>query len=175
MNKCICVVLVLSCLLLTGCPIGFSALPAATTKNVTPSDLAGLWQYEIYPRHWRGVPTNDGIVTIELKKNGTFEQIVRRKGDSEPLTHTGKWAVTAPPVRLRLKVLKPPFTGEWHVEEAHWWVVNSTQKGVGFAIFGAADDRDPDSCNEFKKLRQAVATRHQPLPYVDWLIRSDLS
>jgi len=157
MSKCICIVLVLSCLLLTGCPIGFSALPAATTKNVTPSDLAGLWQYEIYPRHDRGVPTNDGVVTIELREDGTFEQTVRRKGDSKPLTHTGKWALTAPPVRLRLKVLKPPFTAEWTVEEAHWWVVDSTQKGGDFAVFGGAHDSDPDQCNEFRRLRQPVA------------------
>lgn len=128
--------------LLPAC-IGPAALPQATTEKVTPADIVGTWRY----------PADYGAttITLELKLNGTFVQTVRR-GDGSIQTHEGTWTLNE--ARPELKVLKPVFgepSKEWAIEAANWWVIESHREGVKFAIFGAADDRDPDSCNEFEK------------------------
>ena len=131
-------------LLAGGC--GYAALPASTKKNVTKSDIVGIWQYQ--------ADNGKTTVTLELKADGTFVQSIQRSGQASPQVHTGTWDLegTTP----RLTVLKPVF-GEyekpWILEETNWWIVDSNQRGVKFAIFGAADDRDPDSCSEMKKVR----------------------
>lgn len=127
--------------LLSAC-IGPAALPPATTEQVTPADVAGTWKY----------PADFGAtqITIELRPNGTFVQTVRH-GSGRIQTHQGTW--TLDESRPQLQVLKPVFgepSKEWVVEDARWWVVESHREGVRFAVFGAADDRDPDSCEEFE-------------------------
>jgi hypothetical protein len=130
--------------LLSAC-IGPAALPKATEEKVTPTDLVGTWKY----------PADFGAttITLELKPDGTFVQTVRH-GSGRVQTHEGGWTLDGS--RPQLNVLKPVFGEpgkEWVVEGAHWWVVESHREGVKFAIFGAADDRDPDSCWEFEKVR----------------------
>ena len=127
-----------------GC--GFAALPGPTQKKVTKADLVSVWQY---PADYEKT-----TVTLELKGDGTFIQAIKRTNQAELQVHTGTWDLegTSP----KLTVLKPVFGDPgkpWVLEEAHWWIVDSYRKGVKFAIFGAADDRDPDACNEMKKLR----------------------
>jgi hypothetical protein len=130
--------------LLSAC-IGPAALPEATKEKVTSADIVGTWEY----------PADFGktTITLDLKPNGTFVQTIRHKNGNIQ-THEGTW--TLDDSRPELKVLKPVF-GEpdkaWIEEGASWWIVESHRKGVKFAIFGAADDRDPDSCEEFEKIR----------------------
>jgi hypothetical protein len=131
--------------LLSAC-IGPAALPKATEEKVTPADIVGTWRY---PAEF-GATT----ITLELKPDGTFVQTVRH-GSGRVQTHQGTWVLEGS--HPRLEVLKPVFGEppgkEWVVESAHWWIVESQREGVKFAIFGAADDRDPDSCWEFEKVR----------------------
>lgn len=129
--------------LLSAC-IGPAFLPKATTEKITPADIVGTWRY----------PADFGAttITIELKPDGTFAQSVRH-ASGRIQTHEGTW--TLDESHPQLKVLKPVFgenNKEWVVENAHWWVVESHREGVRFAIFGAADDRDPDSCQEFERV-----------------------
>lgn len=53
--------------------------------------------------------------------------------------------------------MKPDFhapAGPWVLEEASWWMMDSViNKGIDVSICGTADDRDPDSCFEMKKIR----------------------
>jgi len=130
--------------LVGGC--GFSTLPGPTQKTVTKTDIVGVWQY---PADFEKT-----IITLDLKTDGTFVQTIKRSNETESQVHTGTWTLegTTP----KLTVLKPVFgypEKPWIPEDANWWIIDSYQKGVTFAIFGAADDRDPDSCNEMKKLR----------------------
>ena len=131
--------------LLSAC-IGPAALPRQTEEKVVPADIVGTWRY----------PADYGAtaITIELKPGGTFVQTVRH-GSGNVQTHEGDWTLDGS--RPQLKVLKPPFGEppgkEWIVEDARWWIVESHREGIKFAIFGAADDRDPDSCQEFEKVR----------------------
>jgi hypothetical protein len=131
--------------LLSAC-FGPAFLPQPTEQKVTPDDVAGTWTY----------PADSGstTITLELRPNGTFVQTVRH-GSGRTQTHEGTWGLEA--ARPRLRVLKPAFgppSGqEWVIEDARWWVVESRREGLKFAVFGAADDRDPDACNEFEKVR----------------------
>ena len=134
-------------LLAAGCGgIGPSALPGPTEKNVTKADVVGVWKYDADFKK-----TN---ITLELKADGTFVQTIQRPDNTEPQVHTGAWDLDGTtPV---LKVLKPVFGDDrkpWVLEDACWWIVDSYQDGLEFAICGAADDRDPDSCSEMEKLR----------------------
>lgn len=131
-------------IIINGC--GYSDLPEPTQKKISTEDIVGIWQY----------PANYGktIISIELNIDGAFTQIIKHSGQKKLKIHKGTWEldVTSP----KLTVLKPAFgdsSKPWVLEEAHWWIVDSHQKGIKFAIFGAADDRDADSCNEFKKIR----------------------
>ena len=131
-------------LLIGGC--GHAALPGATQKNVTKADIVGVWQY---PAEYEKT-----TVTLDLKADGAFVQTIKRSGQTKAQVHSGIWDLegTTP----KLTVLKPVFgdaSKPWVLEEANWWIIDSYRDGVTFAIFGAADDRDPDSCWEFKKLR----------------------
>lgn len=131
----------LTALLIAGC--GHYALPGPTSKRVSKADIAGVWEY----------PASDtGSVTLTLSTDGTFVQSIQRTASSERQIHKGSWDVKdARPV---LTVLKPVFgdsSQPWILERADWWIVDSHRDGITFAIFGAADDRDPDSCWEFKK------------------------
>ena len=128
-------------ILVTGC--GHYALSGPTNKRVTMADLVGVWEY----------PADEtGSVTLTLSADGTFVQSIQHGSSDEVQIHEGNWSLEgATPV---LTVLKPVFgdSGKpWILEPASWWIVDSYQDGVTFAIFGAADDRDPDSCWEFKK------------------------
>ena len=94
-------------------------------------------------------------VTLDLKADGTFVQTIQRSGQANPQVHKGAWALEG--ARPKLSVLKPVFGQDdkpWVIEEVNWWVMDSTMnEDTEFSICGAADDRDPDSCFEMKKLR----------------------
>lgn len=126
--------------------LGPAFLPQPTTEKVTAADIVGTRRY---PAEFETT-----TITLELKPDGTFVQTVRH-GSGLVQTHKGGWTLDGS--RPQLEVLKPAFDGprdkEWVVEGARWWVVESHREGVKFAIFGAADDRDPDSCWEFEKVR----------------------
>jgi len=131
-------------LLIGGC--GFAALPGPTQKEVTKSDLVGVWQY---PADYE-----ETTVTLDLRADDSFTQTIQRSGKAKPQIHTGSWKLedNSP----KLKVLKPVFgypRRPWVLEDVNWWMVSSYQKGIDVAICGAADDRDPDSCFEMRKLR----------------------
>ena len=134
-------------LFLSGCGvIGPSALPGPTGKNVRQADIVGVWKY---PADYRKT-----AITLELKADGTCVHTIKRSEQSEPQVHTGVWGLEG--ATPTLKVLKPVFgdySKPWVLEDARWWIIDSYQEGVDFAICGAADDRDPDSCFEMKKLR----------------------
>ncbi len=138
-----------ACVLVTilgGCCIGPAALPGPTKKAVKASDITGVWQYT--------ADYEKTTITLELKADGTFIQTVKYIAPSEPQMHTGTWSLEGSSPKLR--VLKPVFgkpNDPWVLADANWWIVDSYQEGVKFALFGAADDYDPDNCFEFKKLR----------------------
>jgi hypothetical protein len=119
-------------------------LSQATQENVTHGHIVGTWRYS--------ADFGAAIITLELIPNGTFVQTVRHRS-GRVQTHEGTWTLDGS--RPRLEVLKPVFGEpgkEWVVESAHWWIVESHHEGVRFAVFGAADDSDPDSCCEFEKV-----------------------
>jgi hypothetical protein len=132
-------------LFVIGCGPAF--LPGPTKKTVNVVDLVGTWQY----------PANYGEteVTLELKENGTFIQTIRKSTGGIPRTYTGMWKLDG--VRPQITLLKPVFgkyDKPWTLEKVNWWVMDSVVNDkTEFSICGAADDRDPDSCFEMKKLR----------------------
>jgi len=112
---------------------------------VTEEDIVGLWQYpsDLY----------NNIVTIDLKNDGTFVQTITHFGKGEPQTHTGTWKLEDN--NPKLTVLKPDAMDSrkpWVLEDASWLIVEHDGDGT-FRIFGAVNDRDPDSCNAMRKIR----------------------
>lgn len=120
-------------------------LPGPTQKNVTPADIVGVWEYP--------ADNNTTVVTLDLKADGSFVQSIARAGDEQPQVHQGEWKLDG--ATPELTVLRPVFaeaSQPWILEEVNWWVVDSQQGGLTFAICGSADDRDPDSYWEFEKI-----------------------
>ena len=125
---------------------GPMALPGPTSKSVSTMDLVGIWRYY--------ADFDATEIDLELRSDGTFTQTIRRGAGAPLQIHTGSWGLDGP--HPKLTVLKPVFgdpSKPWILEEVNWWVVDSRQKGANFAIFGAADDRDSDSCWEMEKIR----------------------
>lgn len=90
---------------------------------------------------------------MDLKLDGTFVQTIERSGNPKLQFQKGKWKINGSD--LIIKVLKPVHDGSdepWFLDWARWWIMDSRQKGLKFGIIGAADDRDPDNCFEFKKI-----------------------
>jgi hypothetical protein len=128
------------------CCIGPAALPGPTRREVQMSDIAGEWRY--YADY------GQTTITLALMEDETFVQTIERSGEEPVQVHTGEWGLDG--AWLKLSVLKPipgNPSAPWIEEEANWWVVDSYQDGIDFAVFGAADDRDPDNCNEFERIR----------------------
>jgi hypothetical protein len=127
----------------SGC--GPAALQSATKQKVTTADIVGTWKYF--------ADYGKTTITLEMKRDGRFIQTIKRSKGADQV-HKGAWALNES--RPELNLLKPVFgepDKEWVVADANWWIVESNRQGVKFAIVGAADDYDPDSCGEFEKVR----------------------
>ncbi|WFB34380.1 hypothetical protein P3T73_09420 [Kiritimatiellota bacterium B12222] len=139
-------VTLLLCILFAVSGCGPAFLPGPTSKTVFTSDIVGTWQY----------PADYGetTVTIEFKADHSFVQTIIPAPPAPHQIHTGTWALdhNAP----QLTLLKPVFgdsTQPWILEAASWWMIDSVRNpDLSVSICGAADDRDPDSCFEMKKL-----------------------
>jgi hypothetical protein len=124
-------------------PLRYNPWPA-TEQTVTPTDVVGTWTYP------SGFDSTS--ITLDLKPEGAFVQTVRHE-DGRVRTHEGTWTLEgSAPVLTVLKPASGEPDEEWVAEGANWWVVESYRDGVRFALFGAADDRDPHSCREFEKV-----------------------
>ncbi len=125
---------------------GPAFLPEPTKEKVTRGDLVGSWEYFADYQKTK--------IVLDLKLDGTFVQTIERSGNPKLQFQKGKWKINGSD--LIIKVLKPVHDGSdepWFLDWARWWIMDSRQKGLKFGIIGAADDRDPDNCFEFKKIR----------------------
>jgi hypothetical protein len=132
-------------LFVVGCGPAF--LPEPTKNAVATKDIAGVWKYFADYEKTR--------ILLELKTDGSFVQTIHHSGKTKPQAHKGNWNLQGN--RPKLMLLKPVFgnpTKPWILEEANWWIMDSVlNDNTKFSICGAADDRDPDSCFEMKKIR----------------------
>ncbi|MBM9500078.1 hypothetical protein JWG44_07425 [Leptospira sp. 201903071] len=125
---------------------GPAFLPEPTNEKVTRKDLAGSWEYFADYQKTR--------VVLDLNVNGTFIQTIERSQNSKPQIQRGLWKIEGSD--LKIKILKPDpenLSAPWILDWAHWWIINSNQRGQKFSILGAADDSDPDNCFEFTRIR----------------------
>ena len=135
--------IVLIAVLVGGC--GFAALPQPTSKTVKPKDIAGTWQYT--------ADYEKSKIILEVKADGTFSQSVTPTGTTNISTHSGIWKLDKRNHLTFTSVLTHEGYSEepgWNTEEAHWWVTDGIETKL--AIFGGTHP-DPDSWQEFKKLR----------------------
>ena len=135
--------IVLLALILGGC--GHAFLPTPTEKKVAPADAVGTWQY---PAHF-----GETTITIEIRADGTFHQVVKLAGNSEPLQQDGTWKLDGADIDLDKVLINEGLSDQegWVAEPASWYFVESSGKPP-LVIFGGTHP-DPDSWQEFKKLR----------------------
>ena len=135
--------IVLFALMLCGC--GHAFLPTPTKKKVAAADAAGTWQYT--------ADHGKTTITIEIRTDGTFHQVVKMAGDSDPLQQDGTWKLDGAHINLDKVLTNEGFgeQGEWAAGSASWYFVESAGKPP-LVIFGGTHP-DPDSWQEFKKLR----------------------
>lgn len=134
---------VLLAVLVGGC--GFAALPQPTSKTVKPKDIAGTWQY--------AADYGKTKLTLDVNADGTFLQTVTPTATTNVLSHSGVWKLDERNHLTFTSVLTHEGFSDktgWVAEEAHWWVTDGTETKL--AIFGGTHP-DPDSWQEFKKLR----------------------
>lgn len=127
-------------LLVSGCGVAF--LPQPTSKTVTPEDIAGTWQYS--------ADFGKTTITLTLNADGSFVQTVNPTGTTDILSHSGVWKLDERNRITFTSVLAPSRESGWNAEEVHWWVTDGIHTRL--AIFGGTHP-DPDSWQEFKKLR----------------------
>ncbi len=141
----IAVVLIFLTLIGNSC-IGFAALPGPTQQDIQISDIAGMWRYY--------ADFGETEIILDLKEDGTFIQTIEQDGKDTSQVHTGQWSLEG--AWLKISVLKPRLdnsSASWIEEEANWWVIESYKGGTEFAVFGAAEDSDPDNCYEFERIQ----------------------
>jgi len=135
--------MVLFALILGGC--GHAFLPTPTKKKVAPADAIGTWQYT--------ADHDKTTIPIKLRGDGTFHQVVKLAGSSDPLEQDGSWRLEGAHIHLEKVLTHEGFSEqvEWVAETASWYFVESGGKPP-LVIFGGTHS-DPDSWQEFKKVR----------------------
>lgn len=153
-------ILLLSIILL-GC--GQAFLPQPTKKTVSASDIIGIWQYEINPGFWKGLPKNDGIIKIEFVSDGTFQQEIIIQGTSQPIIQKGRWEINGAYINLTEVLMEASYQDkiQWEPASDSWWIIDSQQENTPFSIFGGTSF-DPDQSQEFKKLLIRQSPGHNP-------------
>ena len=132
-------------LALVGCG-QWGGLPDATKKKVAAADAVGTWTYT--------ADYEKTIITLEINNDGTFQQVVKPTGREESLSSNGTWELDGVWIRLDKVLTHEGYSQDkdWVPEEASWYFVDSLSGNPLVVIFGGTHP-DPDSWQEFKKVR----------------------
>ncbi len=135
--------IVLFALILSGC--GHAFLPTPTKKKVAAADAVGTWQYT--------ADHGKTTITIEIRTDGKFHQVVKLAGNSEPLQQGGTWTLDGADIKLDKVLTHEGYSDQegWVAVPASWYFVESAGRPP-LVIFGGTHS-DRDSWQEFKKLR----------------------
>lgn len=128
-------------LLWGGC--GHDALPAPTSKPVTPLDVAGTWRLDL--------DSPKATVLLDFRPDGTFTETISRPEGPAQACPGGRWSVRGPYVDLA----NYASVSGLHTGSISWYVID--QIGGGRALFGG-DFPDPDSFRPLRRDGDAPAT-----------------
>jgi hypothetical protein len=152
MKVIVATLVVVTCL--TGCG-QWGGLPEPTSKPVSKADVLGVWSWQAS----RPMKVNTSVsytVTIEMKTDGAFVQEILVAGQTNAVKQSGTWTLDGSKIRFS-DLLQEDFdfdagVGKWKAYEATWWMTDTFDKKQPLALFGGLFG-DPDSFQEFKKLR----------------------
>lgn len=140
--------------LLIGCG-QWGGLPDPTSKPVSKTDVIGVWSWQA-SRPMKVNTSTSYSVELEARSDGTYKQKISMAGQTNVVEQTGKWTLDGSQVTFE-NILHEEFdfkegVGKWEPRTDSWWMVNAFKKSHPFALFGGLAG-DPDSFQEFKKLR----------------------
>ena len=129
--------------------------PGPTTRSFQRTDILGEWTHRDSSPATQST-TQQYSVSVNLREDGAFDQVIKIDGDPTPRKASGTWILTGS--RISLKGLlahdwdRESDTATWTKEEADWWFVDWHGVDQRVALFGALHP-DPDAFAPWTKKR----------------------
>ena len=141
---------ILMVLLLAAC-----SHPGPTTRSFQRADILGEWTHRDSGPATQST-TLQYSVSVNLREDGTFDQIIKIDGDPNDRKASGTWILTGS--RISLKGLlthdwdREADTAKWTNQDADWWFVDWHGSDQRVALFGGLHP-DPDAFAPWTKNR----------------------
>jgi len=129
--------------------------PGPTSRSFQRADIVGEWTH-IDSRPATQSTTQRYSVSVNLRENGAFDQVIRIDGYSTVHEASGTWMLTG--ARINLKGLltddwdQASDSATWTKADADWWFVDWHGSDQRVALFGGLHP-DPDSFAPWTKNR----------------------
>ena len=129
--------------------------PRPTTRSFQRGDITGEWTHRD-SRPATQHSSQSYSVSLNLREDGVFDQVIKVDGNSAVHTATGTWVLTGSQISLK-GLLTDDWdpvsdTAIWTKMEADWWFVDWYGSDQRVALFGGLHP-DPDAFAPWTKNR----------------------
>jgi hypothetical protein len=129
--------------------------PGPTKRSFQQADILGEWTHRDSSPATQST-TQHYSVSVILRDNGAFDQVIKIDGDPTPREATGTWILTGSSISLKGLLIhdwdRDSDTAKWTSDEADWWFVDWHGSDQRVALFGSLH-ADPDTFAPWTKNR----------------------
>lgn len=138
--------------------------PGPTTRSFQQADVLGEWTHRDSSPATQ-FTTQQYLVSVNLREDGAFDQVVTIDGDASARTASGKWILNGSRISLKGLLMhdwdRASDIVTWTKGQADWWFVDWHGGDQRVALFGSLHP-DPDAYVPWTKNRASAP--EQPLP-----------
>ena len=129
--------------------------PGPTTRSFQRADIIGEWTHRDSSPATQNT-TQQYSVSVNLREDGAFDQIIKIDGDPNVHRASGTWLITGSNISLKGLLThdwnSESDTAAWTKQDADWWFVDWHGGDQRVALFGALHS-DPDAFAPWTKNR----------------------
>jgi hypothetical protein len=129
--------------------------PGPTTRSFQRADIIGEWTHRDSSPATQST-TQQYSVSVNLRDDGGFDQIIKIDGDPNVRKASGTWILTGSSMSLKGLLTHDwnweSDTATWTKQDADWWLVDWHGIDQRVALFGALHS-DPDAFAPWTKNR----------------------